>query len=220
MSGTIVDVDLNDFDKLVDVTLNKGNAIPAKDFLVLEHSDNNKVIDEIVRTVRGYLDGDIEQILIFLEHKMSQKRLAKTLGKLGYSTMIVNADNKEDGDVVELTSAECIDRQVIIATSAISDGISLHNNENSVCIVVSSTQSQIWSPTVIRQMSNRFRNTYRAFIWMRPRINEKEKNRRNGKVISTQQYYKVKKRTSESLLDELKSLELSKIIKKVYLLFI
>jgi len=207
MSGTIVDVNLDDYDKLVDVTLSRGNAIPAEDFLVLEHSNDKKIIDEIIRTIRGYIDSGTKQVLIFVENKKKQQRLAKTLTKLKYSTVVVNADNKEDDEVVELMADEYIDKDVIITTSVMSDGISLENTFDSVCIVVSSFDSQIWSPTVIRQMSNRFRNPYSALVWMRPRIAEKERNRRNGRVVTTQSYYSVIKQNSESLLVELKALE-------------
>lgn len=207
MSGTVSDINLDDYDRLVDVTVSDGDAIPAEEFIVLEHSNDKKLLDEMVRTVRGHIDRGSEQVLIFLEHKKSQQRLSKTLEKSGYSTIVVNADNKENEDVVELTSKEYIDRQVIIATSAISDGISLANSKDSVCIVVSSATSNIWSPTVIRQMSARYRNPYSRFIWMRPRIDTNDKNKRNGKVLSTQKYYSIKKEKAESLLLELEEME-------------
>lgn len=171
LSGTINACNPSLYDHLTIVNKKGGNAVPVKRFLVI---DNGKdIIKDLYKLVHGYIKiKGYGQVLIFLQNKRLGGRLGKFLDDKGISSVIVSGDNKtSDNDVLRMLKNKYIHKQVIIATSVISDGVNLKNpDDGHATIIASNGKSNIYDSGMIRQMANRYRNTYNDLVWLRPAI--------------------------------------------------
>jgi hypothetical protein len=120
-----------------------------------------------------------KKLLVFIQNKDMITRIQKILSKLGIKARTITSDSKKHNPAYKTIvehSRFPEDVQVLLTTSVLSDGISILNeNIEYECIAVCSMQSPNFNVAMIRQMSNRFRNPYRAFyLFMQVAIKKTE----------------------------------------------
>lgn len=216
MTGTVADCNPALYDNLLIYTKESGDSIPAKSASIMQYRGRKELVEYISHLITTFIDKEYEQLLIFVENKSIHDELSIFSNNRGISTVQVNADNKDDDDVLNLFAKEQIDVQVILATSLISDGDNIINpiDKKQAVFIVSGSDSDIYSASMFRQMSNRYRNEYEQLIWFRPRIKDGEECKYNKVVPTTNKLYHYNLRKSELILEQLNLMELAGDIPK------
>ncbi|MGE7771909.1 DEAD/DEAH box helicase family protein [Viridibacillus arvi] len=201
LSGTINACNPSLYTHLTIVNKDGGNAVPVKRFMII--NNGKSVIKDLYKLIDGYINKrQFGQVLIFLQNIKQGTKLGVHLDKKGISNVVVNGDNKTvNKDVVTMLKNKYIHKKVIISTSVISDGINLENpDEKHATIIVSNSKSNIFDSGTIRQMANRYRNTYNDLVWLRSaitanpedkeqeRLDERKHRRRISNIDDTYAY--------------------------------
>lgn len=165
LSGTIDDILKNDFDKEIHIET-KNSAAPCRMWGAITYS---KMKDEEVSLIQLLKQKATsgKKLLVFIQNKDMIQKVYRALSVIQISVRTITSDGKKGNKtythIVE-TSTFPEDVQVILTTTVLSDGVNINNdNVNYECIVVTSKKSPIFNVSLVRQMSNRFRNTYNAF---------------------------------------------------------
>lgn len=195
LSGTTDDALKDDFDLLVKI-ISKNDKSPCSDYTVLTYNKEEDADVMLVSAVESILKQT--KLLMFINNKDRVIRIADVLRKKGIVVRIVTSDTKKNKtykDIVELQRVS-EEVQVVIATSVIADGVSIKNSLNWSCLVCADKGSPIYNPSVIKQISNRFRNSYRFFclFLMEPKRREDEYTHPFNVGLA----YEYNKRTVES----------------------
>lgn len=189
MSGTPEDILKDDFDKLIKIDTGNDSS-PCMDYRVFTYQWMKDADIMLIPEIQGLLKET--RVLLFINNKDRIKRIRDLLRKEGVKTQIVTSDNKQSPTYLNIVENGAIadDVKVLIATSVLADGISIKNDPNWSCLVVCDKASQLFNPSTVKQISNRFRGQYRCFglYMMQPNPNFIETNRFN--IESDFQYRK------------------------------
>lgn len=174
LSGTVEDILKDGFDKLIEID-NGNKKSPCLDYRVFTYDTNeNGIITAenadvmLIPVIRGLLQQT--RVLLFINNKERIKRIARLLKKEGIAYQTVSSDNRKSATYTKVVESGEIEDgvQVVLTTTVLADGISIKNKLDWSCVVVADRASQIFNPSTIKQISNRFRNDYRYFaLYMR-----------------------------------------------------
>lgn len=189
LSGTVEDVLKDNFDKLIKIETGNKKS-PCLDYRVFTYEKKSDADIMIIPVIRGLLQQT--KVLIFINSKERIERVAKMLRKDGISTQTVTSDTKGSQAYKTIVEGGTIeeDTQVLIATTVLADGISIMNNLNWSCIVAADQASPIFNPSTIKQISNRFRKSYRYFGLYMQQTNPKFADATRFYIESEYQYRK------------------------------
>lgn len=157
-----------DYDLIIEINqLNRENPFERAGYLMLDGSSKEveKKMLEIIKIAA--IKNKERRLLVFIERLETISAFSRELNNLGIKTMGV-ISKKEDLKSKEekiLVSKGIIpeDIQVILATTALSAGVSIENNRKvDETWIFCSPRSLNHEMTRIAQMSHRFRNTYHA----------------------------------------------------------
>lgn len=175
LSGTPDDILKSQFDEIIRVN-NGQPASPCQEFAVYTYEKQKEALPMLIKLVESWVQQ--RKLLIYLNNTDVIAKLYDILRKRGIVTRTVSAAEKRNQTYKEMIEQEMIDDkvQVILATSVIADGISIQNSLEWECIVVSNHFSQLFNASLLKQMSNRFRNQYRRFsVFMQAPTNTEDK---------------------------------------------
>ena len=216
----------DNFDSLIKI--NTGNTkSPCEEFRVFTYN---------TKTVTGETDANLEdamlinvirellnqtRVLAFINNKDRIKSIAKRLKSEGIQVQLVTSDTKQSETYTSIARSKKIsdDVQVVLTTSVLATGLSIDNEFNWTCLVVSDKSSPFFNTSTIKQISNRFRQPYRLFcLYMR----EPSKDYSDDKRFYVETDYQYKKRIVENYVsylneeftgDELEKFTTSKVEK-------
>lgn len=213
LSGTIEDVQREPFDKRIKVD-NGIRKSPNREFRVFTYDtvegderDPSKRNTMLLPVVRGLIHSTrpYSKVLLLINNKERIKTVAGMLRREGIKTATLTSDKRQSSTYLEIVEKEAFpkDASVLIATSVIADGVNLlHDSQKEKfhCVVVTDPESQFFNTSVIKQISNRFRNEYESFsLYMRtPNPDRKETRRFNVEAA-----YKREKKFVESYVNYL-----------------
>jgi Type III restriction enzyme, res subunit/Helicase conserved C-terminal domain len=177
LSGTPDDVLKTDFDKEIHIETKYSKA-PCAVWGAITYRSKNDEEQSLIQLLKQKADHG-KKLLVFIQNKDMITRIQKILSKLGIKARTITSDSKKHNPAYKTIvehSRFPEDVQVLLTTSVLSDGISILNeNIEYECIAVCSMQSPNFNVAMIRQMSNRFRNPYRAFyLFMQVAIKKTE----------------------------------------------
>lgn len=218
LSGTPDDILKSEFEQVVAIDNGKP-ASPSQEFTVYTYQKQKEALPLLVQLIEAWTKQ--RKLLIYIQSKEVIGKLYDVLRKRGIVTRTVSANEKRNKTYKQLVEDETVedDVQVILATSVIADGISIKNSLEWECIVVANHFSDLFNPSTLKQMSNRFRNVYRRFsIFMQePKNTEKDLFNIDAAYGFT---YKIASHFSEQLNREFAMRDLSlfraSIIEKKY----
>lgn len=169
LTGTPEDCLKSDYDKMV---IFKGkDESPCQTYSVVQYeaidglgvkeSGNQLLIKFIQRQVTEKM-----RLLVFINDIKRAEVIRDELQKNNIKTEVIHSKNKESSTYKQIIDNGTVkdDIQVILSTSVLADGVSINNDLNWLCVVVSDHESQFNNPSTIKQISNRFRNDYRYFV--------------------------------------------------------
>lgn len=199
LSGTSEDVLKDSFDQLIKVDTGN-NASPCLDYRVYTYEKRKDADVMLIHLIRGLLQET--KVMLFINSKKRIKRIRDILRKEGIKTQVVTSDCKQSPTYLNIVENGTIaeDIQVVISTSVLADGVSIKNDLNWSCLVVSDMASPFFNPSTIKQISNRFRGQYRYFgLYMQqPNPNYMETNRFNIEAD-----YQYRKKIVSGYVDDL-----------------
>lgn len=182
LSGTVENIQKDKYEKMF--KLDNRNAIsPLTDFRVYTYKEiektgvSNSGNNLTARLIHNLINGNAKQdkVLLFVNDIKRGEQIKRTLKQYDIKSVTINSESKQSATYREVVEHETFgdDVQVIIATTTLSEGINLQNKLNWACVVLSDGKSKLFDPSTIKQISHRFRNTYRHFILVtRPPNNE------------------------------------------------
>lgn len=176
LTGTAEHVHHDLYDASIVTTHNGApNRVVAQNFEILKITNDNGAVGAIADLAQYVKDeltqkhGRVtQQVLLYLENKEYHHILAHFLDEMGITYIMVNADSKSQKVVKRFLRDKNTNAQVIIATTAIAESVSILNkNENYNTIIYNNLTSKIDSAAVIYQMASRYRNPYHTLTYMR-----------------------------------------------------
>lgn len=166
VSGTPDDVLHSMFDKRVFVE-NGNRKSPCRDFVTYQYSgekskaSQKKALQQVLleRANAGF------KLLVFIQNKKYVKEINDWLVSNGIKSDFLDSQTKQGETYQYIKEKACFPPgvNVIISTSVAADGLSIENKTNYECIIVHTSFSVLSNPSLIKQMSNRFRNPYKRF---------------------------------------------------------
>lgn len=178
LTGTPEDVLKDKFDKLIKI--NTGNdKSPLTDFRVFTYGEldsKTKVIDSanilLLTVIRSVLAQT--RLIVFINNTERITTISRLLRKENINFAIVTSSKKQSATYRDIVTTGTIDdkTQVILTTTVLSDGVTIKNDLDWSCLVVSDRESPIFNPSTVKQISNRFRNQYRYFLMFMRTPNE------------------------------------------------
>lgn len=180
LTGTPQHIDMSDFDKRFTFEQDQEPEI-AEELLFITYPEAGWHLSALAELVLK-LKQDEKKTLIYLNSRKLIEITRKALSKNGVKVMAVTAENKRKTSPTYQrllktgTFPDGVD--AILATTAISDGISIDNGADYVCIIAPGlNDAPFYNVPLIKQASNRFRNKYSQLIileYLKPDL-EKEK---------------------------------------------
>lgn len=164
LTGTPQEIDLSHYDKRVLIEANKKEI--AKELLFVEYNSENL----FTRTVTQIIAQEVKQgskVLCFVNNKKEIEIMKAALKKKFINATAITADTRKSRTYKNLLETEQFPKNssVLIATTVISDGINILNNEDYICVIAPRRISApFFNLSQIKQASNRFRRTYKRLI--------------------------------------------------------
>lgn len=200
LSGTPEEIDKGDFDEVLTIQ-NGQEAAQITDFAVYTYEKRQDGLTELTTLLETRTKSGSRKLLVYIENKKAIETIYRVLRKKGIETRKVTSETKKNPTFKKITEDKKIDDdvQVILATSAIADGISIENGPRFEVLVVCTDFSPLFSTTTLKQMSNRLRNHYDQFsIFMQEQKQEDKLYKYNF-----DNQYLVKQGIAEFLISEL-----------------
>ena len=162
LSGTPEDVLKDHFETLIEIDTGN-NSSPCLDYRVFTYKKKKDADVMLIPVIRELLQQT--KVLLFINNKQRIERIKDILRKEGIKTQIVTSDRKQSPTYLNIVENGTFsdDVQVVISTSVLADGVSINNDLNWSCLVVSDMASPFFNPSTIKQISNRLRGQYRYF---------------------------------------------------------
>lgn len=162
LSGTTQDILKSEFDIIIQIDNGKPSS-PCQEFAVYTYEKQKDALPSLVKLIEAWTTQ--RKMLIYVQSKEQIATLYDLLRKRGIVTRTISAAEKKNSTYKALIEHETVpdNVQVILATSVIADGISIKNSLEWECLVVANHFSDMFNISMLKQCSNRFRNTYRRF---------------------------------------------------------
>ena len=175
LTGTPQEIDLSHYDKRFIVKTTKQDI--AKELLFVEYNKSGLYTDVTTRMIAKEVNQG-SKVLAFVNNKAQIDIIQKALKQIGVTAVAITADERKSSTYISILNAETIPEnvQVILATVAIADGISIENAKEYVCIIAPHYKlAPFFNISLIKQASNRFRKTYKRLIipiFIKPELEE------------------------------------------------
>lgn len=180
LTGTPQEIDLSHYDKRC-IIERKNRPDIAQELLFVEYNKTSLYTNIVTRSIAREVSSG-SKVLAFVNNKEQIEIIQKALKKAGIKAVAVTADQRKSRTYNSLLTSETIPEnvQVVLATIAIADGINIQNKADYVCMIAPAKWGQATAPffniSLIKQASNRFRNTYKRLlipIYIKPDLDEK-----------------------------------------------
>lgn len=199
LSGTPEDILQDDFDKTIKINSGR-EASPCQEFGVYTYEKEKEADAALVHLIETWTKK--RRLLVFIQSKERIEQLYHLLNKRGIKTSKVTSDDKRSATYRELIEKQTVadDVKVLLATSVISDGINIKNSLEWECIAVSDKRSPLFNVSTLKQISNRFRASYRRFslFMMEPKHQE-------DKLFHINSAYAYNKRVTDRFIESINS---------------
>jgi hypothetical protein len=180
LTGTPQHIDMNGYDKRFTFKQDQEPDI-AEQLLFVTYEEAGRHLNALAETIQK-VNQEGKKALVFLNSRDLIEITRKALKKAGIKVMAVTAEKKRKTSPTYhrlLKTGKFADGvDAILATTAISDGISIDNGADYVCIIAPGlNNAPFYNIPLIKQASNRFRNKYNQLIileYLKPDL-EKEK---------------------------------------------
>lgn len=192
LTGTPQEIDLTHYDKRCIIQRQKRTDI-AKELLFVEYNTEKGYTNLIARSIAKEVSSGAK-VLAFVNNKAEIEHIRQALKKADIKAVAVTADNRKSNAYNSLLKAEKMPEnvQVILATVAIADGINIVNGPDYVCIIAPSRNTApFYNISLIKQASNRFRNTYKRLVipvFIRLELEDERKTERQNHLESRYQW--------------------------------
>lgn len=197
LSGTIDDINKNEFDKVIKIDNNKP-ASPCQEFAVYTYQKRKNALSELAQLIETWTKQ--RNLLIYIQSKKKIEQLKYILQRKNIKVRTISANSKRNSTYKQLVENETVDEdvQVILTTSVIADGVNIQNDVNWEVITVCNDFSNLFNYSSIKQISNRLRNDYRRFsIFMQEPRNEKKE------PFYIESAYKWRMKIAENVVNEI-----------------
>ena len=164
-TGTPEEIDEESYELIVRYELNKPKNV-AEALHILEYNETKQFLPNLTSLITHEIRNGA-RVLCFLNNKEMCADVDFILEAEGYKTAIINAENRQSKTYRQLMDNEAFDNDVncIISTIALSDGISIQNKPNDVCIIAPSAfGAPFHNLPLITQSVHRFRNKYEKIV--------------------------------------------------------
>lgn len=181
LSGTPEEVLKADFDKVIRID-NGVPASPCMDFVAHTYEKKKDYIPTLVKMIEETTKRG-RKMLIFIQNKDDIEKVTNLLRLNNVKVRTITADSGFNPTREQIIEKETIDNdvKVVLSTTVIADGVTIKNKlmDNGMeweCMAVCNERSDLFNVSLLKQISNRFRDDYRRFsVFMLSPINEEEK---------------------------------------------
>jgi hypothetical protein len=197
LSGTIDDIYKADFDKVIHID-NGNPQSPCQEIAIYTYEKKADALPELAKLITIWATK--RKLLVFIQSKSKIAQLQHLLRLQGIKVRTISADSKSNLTYKQLVEHETIDEdvQVVLTTSVIADGININNELEWEVISVCNDFSKLFSPSLLKQISNRLRNPYRRFsVFMQQ--SRQEENR----LFQIEGAFSFRKKTADRIIKEL-----------------
>lgn len=162
LSGTIDDIDKNDFETVVKIDNGRPQS-PCQEFAVYTYERRDDALAELAQLIEIW--SKKRRLLIYIQSIKKIEHLRNVLRKKGLKVRVIKASDKSNLTYKQLVEQATIDDdvQIVLTTSVIADGINIKNSVDWEVIAVCNDFSNLFNYSSIKQISNRLRNSYRRF---------------------------------------------------------
>ncbi|SJN20345.1 hypothetical protein FM115_01520 [Marinilactibacillus psychrotolerans 42ea] len=165
LTGTPQEIDLSNYDKRV-IIERENKPDLASELLFIEYKKETLYTNAVTRIIAKEVNNG-SKVLVFVNNKDEIETIRKALKKVNVKSVAVTADKRKSKTYSSLLTTEKIpeDIQVVLATNAIADGVNIENQKDYVCVIAPArNKAPFFNISLIKQASNRFRNTYKKLI--------------------------------------------------------
>lgn len=165
LTGTPQEIDLAHYNKRC-IIERKNRPELAGELLFVEYNKMYLYTDVVTRMIAKEVSQGAK-VLAFVNNKDEIELIQRALKKISIKAAAVTAAHRNSNTYNSILTKEVIPEgvQVILATNAIADGINIENKNDYVCIVAPiRNKAPFFNISLIKQASNRFRNTYKRLI--------------------------------------------------------
>lgn len=165
LTGTPQEIDLSNYDKQF-IVERENKPDLASELLFIEYKKETLYTNAVTRIIAKEVNNG-SKVLVFVNNKDEIETIRKALKKVNVKSVAVTADKRKSKTYSSLLTTEKIpeDIQVVLATNAIADGINIENQKDYVCVIAPArNKAPFFNISLIKQASNRFRNTYKKLI--------------------------------------------------------
>lgn len=197
LSGTIDDINKNDFDMVVKIENGKPQS-PCQEFAVYTYEKRDNALVELAQLIEIW--STKRKLLIYIQSKNKIEHLKNVLRKKNIKVRVINANNKSNLTYKQLVEQATFDNdiQVVLTTSVIADGINIDNSIDWEVIAVCNDFSSLFNYSSIKQISNRLRNTYRRFS-----LFIQEPKNQNEEPFRLEKAYQSRLSIAENIVNEI-----------------
>lgn len=198
LSGTTDEIDKNDFDEVFYIK-NGHEAAPITSYAVYTYEKKKDGLAELITLLET--NSKHRKLLVYIQSLDAIEKIYRVLRKRGIEARKVTADTKKNATYRDIVDKEEIDEaaQVILTTSVIADGINIQNKVRFEVIAVCNDFSDLFNPSLIKQISHRLRNHYDQFSL----FIQEQKQEDKGDFFSIESAYRYKRRIVTNMTDEL-----------------
>ena len=164
LTGTPQEINLLHYDKRVLIEADKKEI--AKELLFVEYNSENLFTSVTTQIIAQEVKQG-SKVLCFVNNKKEIEIMKAALKKKFINATAITADTRKSRTYKNLLETEQFpeNSSVLIATTVISDGINILNNEDYICVIAPRRISApFFNLSQIKQASNRFRRTYKRLI--------------------------------------------------------
>ena len=164
LTGTPQEIDLSHYDKRVLIKADKKEI--AKELLFVQYN-NESLFTSVTTQIISQEVKQGSKVLCFVNNKKEIEIIRLALKKHCITASAITADTRKSRTYNSLLETELFpfNTSVLLATTAICDGINIQNSEDYSCVIAPRRISApFFNLSLIKQASNRFRRTYKRLI--------------------------------------------------------
>lgn len=186
LTGTPQDIDLTHYDKRFNVIQENRKPI-ARELLFVEYNKASAYSEMVAAAIQKEVQAG-SKMLVFVNNKKEIALIRTALKAAGIQAAAVTADERTSKTYSSILNAEKIPQniQVVLATIAIADGVSIQNAADYVCMIAPHySNAPFFNIALIKQAANRFRETYRRLlipIFIKSDLEEERKSTRITRI--------------------------------------
>lgn len=188
LTATPTQVPLEYFDELYHSNVNKIKKSHRETILLGLDSEKKEQIADVIDLINYTLNYRNKKLLLFYNYKEDLRTIKNIVeNHLKAKAVVITPNTKSSPQYVDLLEKGYLSPEnkvdVILTTQFMAEGINLYLNQEFDVAAVISSESNLYSPEIIKQASHRIRDWYDRFYIM---IEEKQTS---GKKVNFQMLY-------------------------------